>query len=90
MRTTWEKVVQHIGIAIIQDISTEFLTITLMVIPETTQIQEILDIKMRKFQLRNTTHVRPREVRNKVLESLVADATINNMDDVLNTADIQN
>ena len=67
MRTTWEKVVQHIGIAIIQDISTEFLTITLMVIPETTQSQEILDRHTRKVQLRNTTHARPREVRNKIL-----------------------
>ena len=39
IRTTWEKVVQHHGIALCQDISTELRTRTLIVIPETTHSQ---------------------------------------------------
>ena len=51
MQRTWEKVVQHIEIAIGQDISMELQTRTLMVIPEPTHIQEILDRHMRRVQL---------------------------------------
>ena len=90
MRTTWDKVVQHIGISLGQDISTEFRTRTLMVIPNPTHSQEILDIHRHKAQLRDTTHARLREARNKVLELLVADYAINNLDAVLKTAAIQN
>ena len=45
---------------------------------------------MRKVQLSNTTHARLIEARNKVLESLAADAVINNLDAVLKTSEIQN
>ena len=44
---------------------------------------------MRKIQLLNTTHARLRESSNKVLESLAEDSAINNLDDVLNTAEIK-
>ena len=88
MQTTWEKVVQHIGIAIGQDIITYLQTRMLMVITEPNHSHDILDRHMRKVQLRNTTHARLREARNKVLELLAADAAINNMYDVLKTSDI--
>ena len=42
MRTTWEKVVQHIGISLYQDISTELRTRALILIPAPTHSQEIL------------------------------------------------
>ena len=45
---------------------------------------------MCKVQLRNKKHARLREARNKVLESLAADAAINNQDAVLETSDLQN
>ena len=61
-----------------------------MVISDPNHSQEILDIHIRQFQLRNTTHFRPRAASNKVLESLAAVAAINDLDDVLKTADIQN
>ena len=85
MRTTWEKFVQHIGIDLGQYTSTELRTRKIMVIPEPTHSQEILDRHMRKVQLRNTTHARLIEARNKVLESLAADDDINNLDAVLKT-----
>ena len=50
---------------------------------------EILYRHTRKVQLRNTTHTRLRESRNKVLESLAPDAIINNLYAVLNTAELQ-
>ena len=59
-------------------------------IPDPTHDQEILYRHMRKVQLRNTAHARLVEARNKVLESLAADAAINNLDSVLKTAYIQN
>ena len=59
-------------------------------IPEPTHSQELFHRNMRKVQLRNTTHARLRESRNKVLELLAADAAINNPYDVLKTADTQN
>ena len=90
MRITWEKAVRHIGIGIGQGISMELQTRTLMVIPEPTHSEEILDTKMCKVQLRNIAHARLRESRNKVLELLAADAAINNPYDVLKTADTQN
>ena len=90
MQRTWEKVVQHIEIAIGQDISMELQTRTLMVIPEPTHIQEILDRHMRRVQLWYKTHARIRESREKVLKSLAADAAINNLDAVLKTSEIQN
>ena len=40
--------------------------------------------------MRNTTHDRLREARNKVVESLAEDTAIKNLDGVLNTAEIQN
>ena len=49
MRTTWEKAVQHIGIALGQDISMEFRTRMLMMIPEPIKSQEILDRYWRKI-----------------------------------------
>ena len=85
IQTTWEKVVQKIGIDIVQDISTELETSTLMVIPEPTHSQEILDRHMRKLQLHKTIHDRLREASNKFLELLAADAAINNLDAVLKT-----
>ena len=66
MGTAWEKAVQHIVIALGQDISTEFRTRTLMVIPDPTHSQEILERHMCKVQLLDKTHVRLREARNKV------------------------
>ena len=68
MQTTWEKVIQHIGIAIFQYNSPELQTRTLMLIPELNHNQSILDIHMHKVQLRNTNHDRLIEARNKVLE----------------------
>ena len=44
---------------------------------------------MHKVQLHNTTHVRMREARNKVLELLAADAATKNMYAVLKIAEIQ-
>ena len=61
-----------------------------MVITDPTNIQEILDRYMCKVQLQNTTHAMLREARNKVLESLAADAAIKNLNAVLKTAEIQN
>ena len=61
-----------------------------MVIPELTNIQEILERHMHKFQLRNTTHARLRESINKVLESLASDAAINNLYTALKKVEIQN
>ena len=61
-----------------------------MVIPEPTQIQEILDRHTCKIQLWNTTHTRLREDRNTFLESLAADNAINNLDDVVKTAELHN
>ena len=61
-----------------------------MVILDTTHSQEILYRHSRKFQLHNTTHDRLRESRNNVLEPLAADSAINNLDDVLKTAELQN
>ena len=61
-----------------------------MVIPGPTHSQEILDRHTRKFQLLKITHARMREFRNKVLESLAADAAIKNLNAVLKTAEIQN
>ena len=61
-----------------------------MVITEPTHSLEILKIHMHKVQLRNTTHARLREARNKVLESLAADAAISNLVGVLKIAEIQN
>ena len=45
MQTTWEKAVQHIGISMGQNISTELRTRTLMVLPKPTYSQEILEKK---------------------------------------------
>ena len=90
MWSTWEKVVQHIGIALGQDISTEFLTRTNMVIPEPNHIQEIIHRHMHKFELLNKNHARLRESRNQVLELLAAYAAFNNLDAVLKTSEIQN
>ena len=90
IRTIWEKFVQHIGIDLGQDISTELRTRTQMVIQDPTHSQEILDIHMHKVQLRNKTHIRLRETRNKVLELLAADAAINNLYAVSKTADTPN
>ena len=89
MQTTWENSVQHIEIALGQDISTELQTRELMAIPQPSHSQGILDRHMRKVQLRNTTHTRTRESRNKVLELLAADAAINNLHAVLKTYDPQ-
>ena len=61
-----------------------------MVITEPTHSLEILKIHMHKVQLRNTTHARLREARNKVLELLAADDAIKNLGSVLNKVDIQN
>ena len=63
---------------------------TLILIPDPTHDQEILYRHMRKVQLRNTSHARLGEAKNKVLESLASDAAINNMDAVLKTAELQN
>ena len=60
-----------------------------MVITEPTHSLEILKIHMHKVQLRNTTHARLREARNKVVESLAEDTAIKNLDGVLNTAEIK-
>ena len=90
MQTTWEKAVQHIGIYLGQYISTEFRTRIIMVIPEEVHSQDVLGIHSCKVQLRNTNHARMREAMNKVLELLAADAAINNLDDVLKTAELQN
>ena len=68
----------------------ELQTRTLMVIPEPTHSEEILDTKMCKVQLRNIAHARLRESRNKVLEFLAADAAINNLDAALKIPDLQN
>ena len=56
-----------------------------MVIPEPNHSQDMLDIHILNFQLRNITHTRLRESRNKVLEFLSSDAAINNLDDLLKT-----
>ena len=61
-----------------------------MATPEPAHSQKILDRHLCKVQLRNTTHARLRESRNKVLESLAEDYAINNMDAVLKTSEIQN
>ena len=61
-----------------------------MATPEPAHSQKILDRHLCKVQLRNTTHARLRESRNKVLESLEADAAIINLEAVLKKADIQN
>ena len=61
-----------------------------MVIPDPIHSQVIIDRKSRKVQLWNRNHARPREYRNKVLESLAADSAINNLDDVLERSDLQN
>ena len=90
MRTTWEKFFQHIGIYLGQDISTEFRTTKIIVITKPIHSQEILERNMLKVQLRNPTHARRREARNKVLESLASDAAINNLDTVLKTTELQN
>ena len=90
METTWEKAVQHIGIALDQDISMEFQTRTLMVIPEPNHSQWIIERHMHKVHLRKKNHARLREARNKVLELLAADAATNNLDSVLKTSDILN
>ena len=66
MRTTWEKVVQHNGIALGQDISIELQMRKLMVIKYPNQSQEILERQIRKVQMSNTTHTRMRESRKKV------------------------
>ena len=68
----------------------ELQTSTLMVIPEPTHSKEIIDRHSRKVQICNTTHFRLIESRNNVLESLVADDSINNLDAVLKTSDLQN
>ena len=67
MQTTWENSVQHIEIALGQDISTELQTRELMAIPQPSHSQGILDRHMRKVHLRNATHNRFREARNNVL-----------------------
>ena len=61
-----------------------------MVILEPNHSQEIIYIHMLKVQLRNITHSMLREVRNKVLKLLAEDAAINNLDNLLKTAEIQN
>ena len=61
-----------------------------MVIPDPTHRQETLHRHTLKVQLRNTTHSRLIESRNKVLELLAVDAAINNRGAVLNTVDLQN
>ena len=61
-----------------------------MVIKYPNQSQEILERQIRKVQMSNTTHTRMRESRKKVLESLAADAAINNLDAVLKTEEIKN
>ena len=90
MRTTWEKIVQNIGITLGQDISTELGMRTLMVIPYPTHSKEILGRHMSRVELHNRTHSRLREARNKVLESLAADVEIDTLDVVLKTAETQN
>ena len=90
MRTAWEKAIQNIGISLGQDIITELWTRELMVILEPTLSQEILYIHLWKFQPCNTNNARLREARNKVLESLAADAAISNLVGVLKIAEIQN
>ena len=82
--------VHQILISIGQDISTRLQTRILMVIQDPTHSQWIIDRHSRKVQLRNTTHARLIEARNKILESLAADAAINNLDYVLKTAYLQN
>ena len=64
IRTTWEKVIQHIVISIGQDISKESQMRKIMVIPDPNHSQEILYRHMCKVQLHNTTHARLREARN--------------------------
>ena len=81
---------QQIGIALGQDIITEFHTMLLMVIPDPNHGQEILEIHSRKVQIIDITHSRMRSSINKVLESLVAYAAINNLDVVLNKSELQN
>ena len=90
MWTTREKVVQHIEIALVQEISIEFKMRKLMLVLDTTHSQEILARHMQKFQLLSTTRARLWESRNKILELLAADAAISNLGAVLKTVDIQN
>ena len=58
IQTTRENAVQNIEIAIGQDISMEIQTRMLMVIPEPSHIEEILEWYMFEFQLCNTTNAR--------------------------------
>ena len=58
IQTTRENAVLNIEIAIGQDISMEIQTRMLMVIPETSHIEEILEWYMFEFQLCNTTYAR--------------------------------
>ena len=90
MRATWEKFVHHIGIDISQDISTELWTRIMMVIPDPVHSQYILYRQLRQIQLHYTTHTSLREARDKILESLAEDISINNLYALLKTSDLQN
>ena len=58
MQTTWEKAIQNIEIYIGQDTSKELQTRMLILIPDPTHSQEMLDRHTWKFQLRSTTNIR--------------------------------
>ena len=62
----------------------------IMLIPESVHRQDILDIHLCKIQPLNTNHSRLRESRENILELLAVDVSINNMDAVLKTPELQN
>ena len=62
----------------------------LMVIPEPTHSQNILDQNERKYQLQNATNSRLFQARQPLLDLLVEAVAADDPDAILRTAELQN
>ena len=62
----------------------------LMVIPEPTHSQKILDQNERKYQLQNATNNRLFQARQPLLDLLVEAVAADDPDAILRTAELQN
>ena len=68
----------------------ELRTRMLVMIPEPTHIQDILDWHTRKFQLQNKTNSRLQYSRRHVLDLLASAVTANNPYSILKIAELEN
>ena len=79
---------KNIGICLGQDITTEIRTRMLMVIPEPTYSQKILDQHTHKVRLHNTNNTKIRQARQHILDFLEADVTDHNPYAILKTSEL--